>query len=123
MRAERSQGGASEIPVPGTTGSACSRPVHALTGDNVRTGEEEAELPPPTDLEPAAATESKLASTEAADPILSTAVHPAPTTEEDPPTVPGDSPMAINEEPTVRPGSAPPPSDSELTQLSDADAS
>jgi len=121
-------GRANNTQAPVVTHSTSSRPVPALTGDLNPIIVEEAEV--------ATITENIPIPTKAMNSIPFTGAHHNPAMEGDPTTtevdhtpipdaatVPGDTPMPMDEGPTMRLGSMPPPSESELTQLSDTDIS
>jgi len=114
VKLDLESGMASNTQAPVVTRSASTLPVPPLTEDFNPTIEEEAEPAPIT---------------EAASPITFTGAHqtpvtegdPPPTTEQDPTPAPGDTLIPMDEASTMRPGSVPLTSDSELTQLSDSD--
>ena len=114
VKSDLGSGMASNTQAPVVTRSTSTLPVLPLTEDFNPTIEEEADSAPIT---------------EAANPIPSTGAHqtpvtesdPPPTTEQDPTPAPGDTLIPMDEASTMRPGSVPLTSDSELTQLSDSD--
>jgi len=114
VKSDLGSGMASETQAPVVTHSTSTLPVPPLTVDFNPTIEEEADSAPIA---------------EAANPIPFTGAlqTPAtesdspPTTEQDPAPAPGDTLIPMDEASTMRPGSVPLTSDSELTQLSDND--